>query len=322
MALGKSTENLVKRVFFAIKDDWTWEKQSRAAYKIQRLARCFLAKNLLARKKRQEAQVKEMAFLMAGKNTERLQRKFIALMLQGVMDKAAAKFQSIFRGKKGRNAAKAEQERNRRVRALARRCMGGAGHLAIDGWKAYIVLVRAEKNKAATKLQGRYRIKLAQRGVDFERKERNRKEVSAAQGIGGGAGARHRGGGERKASGAGGRNASGGGERKLGASVCGGNRLAQRAQKKEYPPSAELARSKKACPSPAGTGSLKEGASFSATSVLLLQQTTGRFARNLLRFFAPSPTQSIYRTGAHRASPGQELGPAPEGHYQGVQGAG
>jgi hypothetical protein len=186
MALGKSTENLVKRVFFAIKDDWTWEKQSRAAYKIQRLARCFLAKNLLARKKRQEAQVKEMAFLMAGKNTERLQRKFIALMLQGVMDKAAAKFQSIFRGKKGRNAAKAEQERNRRVRALARRCMGGAGHLAIDGWKAYIVLVRAEKNKAATKLQGRYRIKLAQRGVDFERKERNRKEVSAAQGIGGG----------------------------------------------------------------------------------------------------------------------------------------
>ena len=184
LALGKSSENLVKRIFLALKDDWTYEKLNKAVLPLQRLAKCFLAKRLLVRKKRQEAQVKEMAFLIAGKNTERLQRKFIALMLQGVMDKAAAKFQSIFRGKKGRNAAEAEKDKERRIRILARRCMGGAGHMAIDGWKAYITMVRIEKKMAATKLQNRWRMKLSKRKLKFELAERNRKEELIVRALG------------------------------------------------------------------------------------------------------------------------------------------
>ena len=138
----------------------------------------------MERKKEQERKVKEMAYVVAGKNTLRLQRKFIALLVLGLQEKAALKFQTVFRGKKGREELKFRKERERRVKALCRRCLGDAGRVAMLGWKEYIVLVRKEKRAAAVKLQTRYRMRQSKKRLEWEKKEKIRKEELIAMALG------------------------------------------------------------------------------------------------------------------------------------------
>ena len=94
------------------------------------------------------------------------------------------KFQTVFRGKRGRDELKLRQERERRVKALCRRCLGDAGRLAFLGFREFLVVARAEKERCALKLQGRWRIKAARKKVDWEKKERNRKEELIALALG------------------------------------------------------------------------------------------------------------------------------------------
>ncbi|GMI15428.1 hypothetical protein TrVE_jg5292 [Triparma verrucosa] len=184
MALGKGVEKLVHRVFERWRDDYFFEKQSRAALVMQTKTRGLLGKRAIERKKEQERKVKEMAYLVAGKNTLRLQRKFIALLALGLQEKAALKFQTVFRGKKGREELKVRKERERRVKALCRRCLGDAGRVAMLGWKEYIVLVRKEKRAAAVKLQTRYRMRQSKKRLEWEKKEKIRKEELIAMALG------------------------------------------------------------------------------------------------------------------------------------------
>ena len=121
MALGKNTERIIQRVFSRMRDDYIQNKMNKAAVKLQTRARGLLGRNALERRKVLERNVKEMAFLVAGKNVERLQRKFICLLFHGLQDKAALKFQCIFRRKRGRDELAIRRERKRRVKALCRR---------------------------------------------------------------------------------------------------------------------------------------------------------------------------------------------------------
>ncbi|GMH55274.1 hypothetical protein TrLO_g5113 [Triparma laevis f. longispina] len=184
MALGKSVEKLVHRVFERWRDDFFFEKQSSAALVMQTKTRGLLGKRAMMRRKEQEKKVKEMAYLMAGKNTLRLQKKFIALLVLGVQEKAALKFQNLFRGKKGRDELKFRKERELRVRALCRRCLGDAGRVAMLGWKEYVVMCRKEKRAAAVKLQTRYRMRQSKKRLEFEKKEKIRKEELIAMALG------------------------------------------------------------------------------------------------------------------------------------------
>ena len=184
MALGKSADKLVHIVFERWRDDYFFAKQSRAALVMQTRGRGFLGKKKMERRKKLEMQVKEMALLMAGNNTRRLQLKFLKLLFLGLQEKAAVKFQTVFRGKRGRNEFKTRRDRQRRAKALCRRCLADAGRLGMLGFKEFLAMTRKEKAAAAVKLQARYRIRVARRRAEFERKEKNRKEELIAMALG------------------------------------------------------------------------------------------------------------------------------------------
>jgi len=75
MALGKSVEKLVHRVWESWRDDYYFTIQSRAALVMQTRGRGLLGRRKVEKRKKLELQVKEMAFLVMGKNTERLQQR-------------------------------------------------------------------------------------------------------------------------------------------------------------------------------------------------------------------------------------------------------
>ena len=182
--MGKNTERLVQRVFESMRDNYLQKKMDRAAVKLQTKARGLLGRNTMQRRRELEVKVKEMAYLVAGKNVERLQKKFIHLMFQGLQEKAAVKFQCILRGKRGREELAFRKERERRVKALCRRCLGDTGRLGFLAFREYLAVAREEKGKAATKLQTRFRMRRAKARLEWERKEKIRKEELIAMALG------------------------------------------------------------------------------------------------------------------------------------------
>ena len=178
MVLGKSAANTAKATFETWHCNVTYIVHTRNAKLIQKITRVMLGKNLLVRMKRQEEKIKEMGMLVMGKNSERIQLIFIKALWGLLEDKAAVKLQTILRGKNGRKELERKKARERKIKSLARRCLGGAGTFAMDGWKAFIQLKRGEKSAAATRIQSIIQVCLAKRKVVMERKEQARKEVS------------------------------------------------------------------------------------------------------------------------------------------------
>ena len=99
-------------------------------------------------------------------------------------EKAAVKFQCILRGKRGREELAFRKERERRVKALCRRCLGDTGRLGFLAFREYLAVAREEKGKAATKLQTRFRMRRAKARLEWERKEKIRKEELIAMALG------------------------------------------------------------------------------------------------------------------------------------------
>lgn len=184
MLTGKSKGNMLRDSYENWKNTVKTILHTRNATKIQKIVRMFLGKMLLALKKRQESKAKEMALLVMGKNSLRIQKIFIDALYRLLEDKAAMKLQAIIRGKNGKEELKRRKEREKKIKALCRRCLGGAGHFAMDGWKAFIVMIRNEKYHAANKIINRAKVVLAKAAVERERKEQARKEELIAMALG------------------------------------------------------------------------------------------------------------------------------------------